>query len=102
MKYVRNIRLSMHKEIKENIKIYVTCIGQDSNPIPPCKQTPNLTIVLTYHKWSKYRFNRYKTYIYAYFYKKVNHALLECVKTLSGSKTQANYSCTSSVHEHYI
>ena len=29
-------QLNKYKEIEENNKIYVTCIEQDSNPIPSC------------------------------------------------------------------
>ena len=30
------------------IIMFITCIRQDSNPVPPHRQTPNLTIVLTF------------------------------------------------------
>ena len=50
METVYSTRLNKYEEIEENIKIYITCIEQDSNLVPPCKQSPNLTIVLTYHK----------------------------------------------------
>ena len=42
-KHMEFTRLNKYEEKEENIKIYVTCIGQDSNLAPPCKQTQTLS-----------------------------------------------------------
>ena len=43
-KRIEFTRLNKYEEKKENIKIYVTCVGQDLNLAPPCKQIKTLPI----------------------------------------------------------